>query len=77
MIVTQINHNQRQAAYTRSVHWLSEVHLAGFAPTLALLIFNSLCQSTTANAPSNRRYALYLTLGASVEKNNTNSQFTE
>jgi len=29
------------------------VHLAGFAPALASLIFNSLCRSTTANAPAN------------------------
>jgi len=35
-------------ANTRSVHWLPDVHLAGFAP-------HSLCRSTTANAPANRQ----------------------
>ena len=34
-------------------HWLADVHPGGFAPALALLIFNSLCRSTTANAPAN------------------------
>ena len=48
------------AANTRSVHWLADpdkseqaVHAAGFAPALASLIFNSLCRSTTVNAPAN------------------------
>ena len=35
-------------ANTRSVHWLPDVLLAGFAP-------HSLCRSTTANAPANRQ----------------------
>jgi len=29
------------------------VHLAGFTPALASLIFNSPCRLTTANAPAN------------------------
>ena len=37
------------------VHWLADVHSGGFAPALASLIFNSLCRSTTANAPANRQ----------------------
>ena len=40
---------------TRLVHWLADVHSAGFAPALASLIFNSLCRFTTANAPANRQ----------------------
>jgi len=37
------------------VHWLVDMHLAGFAPALASLIFNSPCRFTTANAPANRQ----------------------
>jgi len=41
-------------------HWLADpdksgqaVHSGSFAPALASLIFNSLCRSTTVNAPAN------------------------
>jgi len=33
------------------------VHSGGFAPALASLIFNSLCRSTTANAPANGTFS--------------------
>jgi len=31
------------APNTCFAHWLADVHLTGFAPALASLIFNSLC----------------------------------
>jgi len=55
----KMNEALTRASY---VHWLADpdksgqaVHSGSFAPALASLIFNSLCRSTTANAPANRQ----------------------
>jgi hypothetical protein len=34
------------------VHRLADVHLTGFAPALAALIFDSPCRSATVNTPA-------------------------
>jgi hypothetical protein len=49
-------------------HWLADVHLAGFAPALASLIFNSLCRSTTANAPANRQMPIASVVSGNSKK---------
>ena len=46
------------------VHWLADVHSGSFAPALASLIFNSLCRSTTANAPANETSRVTVTANA-------------
>jgi len=57
-MTTEQNYRTKNAPLTHAyVHRLADVQLAGFAPALASLIFNSLCRSTAANAPENRQWA--------------------